>query len=187
MLNNLLHKRRSTRKFSPTLIEDEKIKSILSAALLAPSSKSSRPWEFIIVDDPALLEILSVSKPHGAALLKHAPLAIIIMGDKTKSDVWIEDCAIATILIQLEAESQGLGSCWVQIHRRFFNDDVTSNEYIHEQFNIPENLEVLSIVGIGYKEVEIPFISEKHLLWDKVSRNGYAIKEQSSELIDSES
>ena len=167
---NLLYNRRSTRKFLDKKVEDEKIKSLLTAALLAPSSHNSQPWAFIIVDEPTLLEKLSVAKPHGAALLKHAPLAIIIMGDKTVSDIWIEDCSIVSILVQLEAEALELGSCWVQIHRRYFNDDITSNEYIHEQFNIPERLEVLSIVGVGYKAVERLPINNKDLLWEKISK-----------------
>ena len=170
---DIFYNRRSTRKFQDKKIEDEKIKNLLTAALLAPSSKGCRPWEFIVVDDSSLLELLAGSKPHGASLLKHAPLAIIITGDKTKSDVWIEDCSIASIFIQLEAEALGLGSCWVQIHRRYYNDDITSNEYIHEHFNIPERLEVLSIVGIGYKLVERQPLSDKDILWNKVSINNY--------------
>jgi len=173
---DILYNRRSTRKFLNKKIEEEKIQKLLTAALLAPSSKGSRPWEFIIVDDPALLAILATSKPHGATLLKHAPLAIIIAGDKTKSDVWIEDCSIASVFVQLEAEALGLGSCWVQINRRYYNDDVTSNEYIHQHFNIPDKLEVLSVVGIGYKAAERPPLSDFDILWDKVSINRY--KEQ---------
>lgn len=182
MLNTLLYKRRSTRKFLPKKVEDSKIRDILSAALLAPSSKNSKPWEFIVVDNPQLLDILSCAKPHGSALLKHAPLAVIIMGDKNKSDVWIEDCSIASILIQLETEALGLGSCWVQIHRRYYDDDVTSNEYIREHFCIPENLEVLSVVGIGYKAVEKPALTEKDLTWNRISKNSYTVKENVSEL-----
>jgi nitroreductase len=169
----ILYKRRSTRKFLDKPVEEELIHKLLTAALLAPSSKNSRPWIFIVVNDPELLHLLSEAKPHGAALLKHAPLAIIVAGDKSKSDVWIEDCSIATIIIQLEAEALGLGSCWVQIHRRYFNDDITSNEYIRENFNIPENLEVLSVVGIGYKAVERPALTEKELLWENVLKNNY--------------
>src|SRR5659263_666923 len=82
---DILYNRRSTRKFMDKKIEETKIKDLLTAALLAPSSKGSRPWEFIIVDDPALLAILATSKPHGASLLKHAPLAIIITGIKLKA------------------------------------------------------------------------------------------------------
>ena len=170
---DILYKRRSTRKFLDKRIEEEKIKNLLAAALLAPSSKGSRPWEFILVDNPALLAILATSKPHGASLLKHAPLAIIIAGDKTKSDVWIEDCSIASIFVQLEAEALGLGSCWVQINRRYFNDEITSNEYIHQHFNIPDRLEVLSVVGIGYKAVERPPLSDSDVQWNKVSINRY--------------
>ena len=170
---DIFYNRRSTRKFLDKKIESAKIKKLLTAALLAPSSKGSRPWEFIIVNDPALLSVLAKSKPHGASLLKHAPLAIIIAGDKTKSDVWVEDCSIASIFVQLEAEALGLGSCWVQINRRYFNDEITSNEYIHEHFNISERLEVLSVVGIGYKAVERPPLSDCDILWNKVSINRY--------------
>ena len=169
----IFYKCRSTRKFLEQKVEEEKIKKMLTAALLAPSSRGSHPWEFIVVDDPALLKKLADSKPHGASLLKHAPLAIIIAGDNTKSDVWVEDCAIASIYIQLEAEALGLGSCWVQINRRYYNDDITSNEYIHEHFNIPERLVVLSVLGIGYKAAERPPLSDCDILWNKVSINRY--------------
>jgi nitroreductase len=184
---NLLYNRRSTRKFLDKKVGEEKIKSLLTAALLAPSSHNRRPWEFIIVDDPLLLEKLSVAKPHGAALLKHAPLAIIIMGDKTVSDIWIEDCAIVSIIIQLEAEEQGLGSCWVQIHRRYFDDDISSNEYIHNLLDIPERLEVLSIVGIGYKAAQRLPLNNKDILWHKVSKNHYSGQQEPIQQVDSES
>ena len=170
----ILYNRRSTRKFEDKPVEGEKVKKLLTAALLSPTSKNSRPWEFIVVDSPQLLHLLSEAKPHGAALLKHAPLAVIVAGDNTKSDVWIEDCSIATIIIQLEAEEIGLGSCWVQIHRRYYNDDITSDEFIRDHFNIPSHLEVLSVVGIGYKAAERPPLTNDDLLWEKVSRNGYS-------------
>ena len=169
---NILYSRHSTRKFLERRVEEEKIKDLLSAALLAPSSRGNRPWEFIVVDDPALLEILSKSK-QGASVLKNAPLAIIVAGDPTKSDVWVEDCSIASILLQLEAEALGLGSCWVQIRNRKFNEQITANEYVHQHFNVPERLEVLSVVAIGYKTVEKPPYTENDLSWEKVFHNGY--------------
>ncbi len=183
----LLYHRRSTRKFLEKKVEEEKIRTLLTAALLAPSSHNRQPWEFIVVDDPVLLEKLSTAKPHGSALLKHAPLAIIILGDKTVSDIWIEDCSIASIIIQLQAESLGLGSCWVQIHRRYYDDNISSSEYICELFKIPESLEVLSIVGIGYKAAERLPLSSKDLLWEKVSKNKYTEHPKHSPDFDPES
>jgi nitroreductase len=170
---DVLYNRRSTRKFSEKPVGEETIHQLLRAALHSPSSKNSQPWEFTVVEDPVLLSKLSMAKPHGACLLKHAPVAIVVAGDKTKSDVWIEDCSIASIIIQLAAEALGLGSCWVQIHRRYHDDDQTANEFISELLNIPEHLEVLSVVGIGYKAADRPPLSEKELDWKKVVRNCY--------------
>ena len=169
----ILYNRRSTRKFSEKKVEDDIIHQLLKAGLHSPSSKNSQPWEFVVVDDPELLSQLSIAKPHGACLLKHAPLAVVVAGDKTKSDVWIEDCSIASIILQLAAEGLGLGSCWVQIHRRYHDDDKTANEFISELLNIPDYLEVLSIVGIGYKAADRPALSDKEIDWNKVIRNSY--------------
>src|SRR5665647_543448 len=170
---DVLYNRRSTRKFSEKPVAEENIHQLLRAALHAPSSKNSQPWEFTVVEDPILLGQLSLAKPHGACLLKHAPLAIVVAGDKTKSDVWIEDCSIASIIIQLAAEALGLGSCWVQIHRRYHDDDQTANEFISELLNIPDHLEVLSVVGVGYKAADRPALSDKEMDWNKVMRNCY--------------
>ncbi|MCE1200451.1 MAG: nitroreductase family protein, partial [Marinilabiliales bacterium] len=164
---DILYNRRSTRKFSDRKIEEETIHQLIKAVLHSPSSKNSQPWEFIVVEDPELLYQLSLSKPHGACLLRHAPLAVVVAGDRTKSDVWIEDCSIASIFLQLAAEGLGLGSCWVQIHRRYHDDDQTAHEFIASLLNIPSNLEVLSVVGIGYKAADRPPLSEKEIDWNK--------------------
>jgi len=171
---DILYNRRSTRKFSEKTIDEEIIHQLLKAGLRSPSSKNSQPWEFVVVDNPTLLGQLSISKPHGACLLKHAPLAVVVVGDKTKSDVWIEDCSIASIILQLAAEGLGLGSCWVQIHRRYYNDEMTSNEFIRDLLHIPPHLEVLSVVGIGYKAADRPTLTEKVTDWGKVLRNSYS-------------
>ncbi len=171
---DILYNRRSTRKFSDKKIEEALVKQLLKAALLAPSSKNGQPWEFIVVDDAGLLNQLSLSKPHGACLLKHAPLAVVVAGDKTKSDVWIEDCSIASIILQLAAEGLGLGSCWVQIHRRFHDDEQTANEFICNLLHIPSHLEVLSVVGIGYKATDRSALGTKETDWQKVKRNSYS-------------
>jgi nitroreductase len=170
---DLLYHRRSARRYLDKKVNTEDVKKIITAALLSPSSKNNRPWEFIIVEDPSLMEKLSKCKPHGSAFLAHAPLGIIVAGNPAKSDVWVEDCSIASILIQLEAEKLGLGSCWVQIRKRFHDKEQTASEYIRKEFNIPSNLEILSVVGIGYKEKERKPLTEEDLLWDKIHSNKF--------------
>ena len=46
---NLLKSRRSIRKFKAHKIEKEKIKRILQCALIAPSGRGLKPWEFVVV------------------------------------------------------------------------------------------------------------------------------------------
>ena len=57
---DLLQKRRSTRKFINTPVEESKIDLILKAALMAPSSKRCTPWHFIVVDEKEKLQQMSL-------------------------------------------------------------------------------------------------------------------------------
>ncbi len=51
-LLDLLRRRRSVRRFKPTLIPDEYIEKMIEAARWSPSGANAQPWEFIIVKDP---------------------------------------------------------------------------------------------------------------------------------------
>ncbi|MCK3686182.1 nitroreductase family protein [Maribellus sp. YY47] len=148
----LLRQRRSIRKYTTQQIEPEKLEILKEAVLRSPSSKNINPWEFVFVDDPALIGELKNCKPHGVAPLGTAPLAVVVCADETKNDVWVEDCSIASILLQLTAQSLGLGSCWIQVRERMHSEAVSSEKFIQDLLNIPENFRVLSIVTIGCPE-----------------------------------
>ncbi|MFV0591917.1 MAG: nitroreductase family protein [Draconibacterium sp.] len=148
----LLRQRRSIRKYTAQQIEPEKLEILKEAVLRSPSSKNINPWEFIFVDDLTLIQALTDCKPHGITPLKTTSLAVVVCADQTKNDVWVEDCSIASILIQLTAQSLGLGSCWVQIHERMHSESITAEKFIQDLLNIPENFRVLNIVTIGYPE-----------------------------------
>jgi len=89
VINDLIRSRRSIRKFKDKKVEKGKIDQILKAALMAPSSRSRCPWEFIVLDDQDILSKLSTCREHGASFLKNAPLAIVVLADTEKTDVWI--------------------------------------------------------------------------------------------------
>jgi nitroreductase len=150
MLLDLLRARRSQRRFTDQPVEQEKIDLLLEAALRSPSSKGNNPWEFIVVTDKDRIKDLAVAKAHGAAFLAGAPLVIVVCADPDKSDVWVEDAAIATTLIHLQATDLGLGSCWVQLRLRQREDGTGSQEYMSRLLGLPEGMMVLAMVGIGY-------------------------------------
>ena len=146
----LLKSRRSIRKYKDTPIEKDKIDKIIKSALLAPSSMNKKPVELIVVNEKSTLEKLEKCKNRGTLALKTSPVAIVVIGDSLTSDVWIEDASIASTLIQLEAESLGLGSCWIQMRSRQGENDDSEKE-VRNVLNIPDNYGVLSIIALGYK------------------------------------
>ncbi len=170
---DLLYKRRSTRKFKKKEIEKEKINILIKGALLSPSSRGLKPWEFIIVNDKKLLSKLSISKEHSALFLKNAPIGIVIIADPDKCDVWIEDCSIASIIIQLTAQSIGLSSCWIQIRERKYDNNISSENYIKKTLNIPEKYKVESIIAIGYPDENLEPHTDNELHIDKIFYNYY--------------
>jgi nitroreductase len=173
MFASLIEKRRSIRKFAGRKVESEKIDILIEAALRSPSSRGFNPWHFVVVTNESLLEKLSKAKQHGSSFLNNAPLGIIICGDPDKSDVWVEDCSIASIFIHLAASSLELGSCWIQIRERMYDSAKTSDAYVKDILDIPDNLKVESIVAIGYPDEEKSPHKKETLQYEKVYHDSY--------------
>ena len=76
---DLVQLRRSHRKFTEQEIDAEDVKLILRAALMAPTSKGQRAWQFVVVDDKTDIEKLSDAKDLGGQFLKEAPLCIVVL------------------------------------------------------------------------------------------------------------
>ena len=174
--SDLIKSRRSMRKFTTEELTQEEVVTLLKAALMSPTSKRTNCWQFIVVDDKEALEKLSYCKETSASFIKDAALAIVVTADPMVSDVWIEDASIASIMIQLQAEDLGLGSCWVQLRERFTASGVPSNEYVHEVLDLPLQLQALSIIAIGHKGIERKPFDESHLQWEKIHINKYGGK-----------
>lgn len=164
----LLVHRKSVRKYLAKTIEVEKIKALKKAALLSPTGKRKDHWDFVFIENKTTLNKLAQSKVNGSKLIGNAPLAIVVVGDNSVSDTWIEDCSIASIILQLQAEDLELGSCWVQIHKRPHDEVTSSEEYVRAVLNIPEAKNILSIIAIGYPENKRETSKDEDLMWEKI-------------------
>lgn len=171
----LITNRRSCRKFTDELLTPNEVELLLRSALLAPSSKRKTPWQFVIVEDKGMLHKLSESRAQGAGFLAQSALAIVVLADGLSSDVWIEDASIASIYIQLQAEALGLGSCWAQIRNRLTPDETDADEYVRRLLDVPYQLQVLSIIGIGHKAQDTKPFNEENLQWEKIHAEKYVI------------
>ncbi len=173
MFTELIRTRRSIRHFRDQPIEAQKIDALVEAALRAPSSRSLNPWEFILVEDRGQLQALSAAKPHGASFLAEAPLGIVVCADPQRCDVWVEDCSIAVIFVQLMAASLGLGSCWIQIRKRRHASGRPARDHIADLLQIPAHLEVEAMIAIGYAAREKKPHPAADLQFEKVYRRVY--------------
>jgi len=171
MLNEIIKKRRSIRKFDPkAIVTDEQIKLMLEAAMLAPSAVNSRPWEFIVVKNRDKLNAVPEFHPY-SNMLKDASVAIIIVAnpnalDGTKihgAEMWQHDCGAATQNILLQAAHMNLGTCWCGLHP--FENNMTGTRKL---FDIPKNRVPFCIIAIGVAAEGFGsrgFYDEKKVKW----------------------
>lgn len=165
--------RRSIRKYTLQNIEKEKLDELLKVALTAPTGRNLKPFELLVIKEKEALNKLSLSKPTGADMLKEANTAIIILGNPEISNTWNEDSSIVSFSIQLKAFELGLGSCWINVKGRTTSDNVESEEYIKNIFNIPKHLKIASIISLGYPNEEKPPHNDKDMDFSKVHLEKY--------------
>ncbi|MGI5921006.1 MAG: nitroreductase family protein [Syntrophomonadaceae bacterium] len=140
--------RRSIRRYTNQSVSDEQIKTLLEAAMCAPSAGNEQPWHFVVIKDRQLLDQVPQYHPH-ASMLKEAPVAILVCGDTRLSkydvDYWVQDCAAATENLLLAVQDQGLGAVWLGIYPR--QERVES---MRQLFNIPDQVMPFALVPVGY-------------------------------------
>jgi nitroreductase len=165
---DILQSRRSIRKYRGKKIEREIVDQLKEAALRSPTSRGFNSWRFLFVDDEKILKKLSLAKDSGSSFLSGAALCVVVCGEENESDVWIEDCSIASIILQLTGQSLGLGSCWIQIRRRLHSSGKSSEEYVKEVLDLPESLRVESIIAFGYPDESKSPIPRDQLEYSKI-------------------
>ena len=167
-ITSLIWERRSCRKFTSEEVSASDIKELKRAALSAPTSKNCKSWQFVFVTDKSKIQALSQSKQAGAAFVEGAPLAVVVFGDPSKTDVWIEDASIASSYILLQSQALGLGATWVQLRERGKADGTKANDAVRPLLNVPEGLQALCIIAIGHPDEQHRPYSDDRLPWDQV-------------------
>lgn len=167
-LNQLLLTRHSIRRYKDQPVDADAVRTILEAALLAPSSKSARPWQFVVVEDKETLALLAGCKQFGSKPVASAAFAVVVAVDTTVSDVYVEDASVAAVLMHLQAADLGLGSCWIQVRNRFAADGESSETVVRELLGIPEEFSVECIVTFGHIDEDRKPVDPEKLLWEKI-------------------
>lgn len=167
-LQELLINRRSIRQYTPEALNPDDVRSILEAGLLSPTGKNARAWHFIVVDNPEMLQRLATCKKMGASCVGRATMAIVVCVDVTASETWIEDGSIAGAYMMLQARDLGIGSCWVEVTGRLAADGTPAEDVVSELLDIPEQIQPLCILAMGYPNEDRKPQNTEKLLWERV-------------------
>ncbi len=150
----VIEKRHSIRKYADAPVEREVLDRIIDIAKTAPSSRNCKSSAFMIIEDKDTLKALSELRDQGGTFIKDAAAAILVLGDESKSDLWVDNCAISATFIQLAVTSMDLGSCWVHVKDRLRvkgkPEEGYSHEYVTELLGIKNDLKPYCIIAIGH-------------------------------------
>ncbi len=141
--------RRSIRSFERDKpVPKEMIRTLLQAAMRAPSARNQQTWCFVVIEDREILDTIPTFSPN-SKMCESAPMAIVVCGDLKRESqqegFWIQDCSAAIQNILLTAHSLGLGAVWTAVHPK-------SNHVSNAQklFSLPAHIVPLAIVPVGW-------------------------------------
>lgn len=160
--------RRSVRKYLERTIDEEKLETILRAAMAAPTAGNSQSWRFVVVDDKKLLTSIASLSPY-AAMAAAAPMAILLCADSKAEKYpgfWVQDCAAAMQNMLLAAHVQGLGAVWCGIH-----PDAEREEAFAQAFELPSHFKAFGVMVLGWPADTPPPVDRFD--WGKVYHNKY--------------
>ena len=139
---DVVNSRRSVRKYLDEAVPREVLEKIVAAGAEAPTGCNMQSKQYVIVDDPEVLERLRPISPA----LKSAPAAIVLLIEPEGTpygEFWVQDASAAMENMLLAAVALGYGGCWVE-------GQVRPNEAkLRELLGAPESLRVWSLMPVG--------------------------------------
>ena len=127
---------------------------------MAPSAVNYQPWHLIVMDEEE--DLASIHEVYHRTWFREAPACIVVCADhslswKRKSDgkdFADIDAAIVIDHLVLKATELGLGTCWICN----FNVEMT-----RQKLELPEHIEPIAIIPIGYTDAIAPQKTRKEL------------------------
>lgn len=166
-IKEAIRSRRSIRKYKDEQVPHDKLVTLLEMARLAPSAGNRQPWEFIVVRDETVIRRIAEGCRSGG-FLSECPVIIVGCGDFEARPKWFAlDTFIAMEHIALTSVGEGLGTCWIG----YFDEDE-----IRRLLEIPENLRVVALMGVGFAD-DSPAPKERKPLEEFVSYERWGERE----------
>ncbi len=155
-VNDVILQRRSIRKYTGRVIEQDKLDTILKAGFYAPTARNVQPTSFVVIKDKKTLSQIAEEQPN-AKYCVEAGCGILVCGDKN-ADVdgyLVENASAAIQNMLLSAHELGLGTVWCGVYPR----DARMESFV-EILDLPENILPVGFVIAGYPD-EVKEVPER--------------------------
>ncbi len=142
----LLKSRRSIRIYQDKPIPQDLLLQILEAGRWAPTGANLQPWHFIVVTDAETRKRIGEVARFFFIKFSHvekAPVVLVLGFDTRKGKYGRYDATLAGGNMMTIATSLGLGTCWI---------GAFDEPKVKEILEIPENIEVIGLITLGYSE-----------------------------------
>ncbi len=141
----LIHTRRSIRKFTVEQVPNDVINDIIEAGTWAPSGLNNQPWKFAVIKDSELKTGISALTHYSKIVLGANVLIAVFLDssasyDRTKDSQAIGAC-IQNMLLFIH--SLGLGAVWL-------GEILKQKEKVLKLVEGPEDYELMAVVALGY-------------------------------------
>lgn len=147
----LILRRRTIRRFRPEPVLFSALQKIVDAARLAPSGANLQPCEFVIVDDPQLVDLLfSCTKWAGYLPPEQGPpppgqrptaYVVVLLNRERRQQGGEHDAGAAIMSMILAALELGIGACWI---------GSVDRPRVREALAIPAHCDIDSVLALGY-------------------------------------
>jgi len=174
-----IHQRRAVRAYTHREVQRDVVRTLIRAAVQAPSAVNQQPWAFVVVQDTGLLHRFSdrakeltlsalrpesplwihrsiLSDPHFNVFYDGSTLIAVCarMGTFCPSN---EDCCLAAQNLMLAAQGLGLGTCPIGFAREALNEPAAKRE-----LRIPDDHAVVMPILVGYtREISPPIARDE--------------------------
>ena len=164
--------RRSVRQYKARVVDQTILRTLLEAAVRAPTAMHQEPWGFIIVQDiNLLLQLSAIARPIFLEQIKQQALhnnqkledfnqtdfnifynanTLILICGKAAVPFVEADCWLAAENLMLAACAMGLGTCIIGSAMPAF-----SIAKVRSMLAIPADYTVVAPIAVGYPDDEI--------------------------------
>jgi nitroreductase len=176
-----IYGRRATRAYLPRAVDEDTVRTLLAAAVQAPTAMHREPWRFAVVQDRAKLAQWSTraktlmlaetahhplvrgERSHGSDLLGDPSFNIfydagtlIVIGGDGGGPFVAADCWLAAQNLMLAAHAMGMATCPIG-----FAVSLCNTPEIKTELGFDEAVTAVAPIILGYSSVALPPVPRK--------------------------